>query len=175
MHKMLEASSTPALTRLREGQELAFEFGADGNLQTLRYDRDGNNRVNLKVDGEAVLEQVQPRVVETRVELAAGTITSSLYADGARAGLSNGAINQMANIFKYDIDFVEDLRDGDTFQVVYDELWRDGQRVGNGEIIGATFTNRGKRYAFRFEHNGKVEYFDENGRPLRKTLMENQR
>lgn len=172
MHKMLEASSTPALTRLREGQELAFEFGADGNLQTLRYDRDGNNRVNLKVDGEAVLEQVQPRVVETRVELAAGTITSSLYADGARAGLSNGAINQMANIFKYDIDFVEDLRDGDTFQVVYDELWRDGQRVGNGEIIGATFTNRGKRYnAFRFEHNGKVEYFDENGRPLRKTLM----
>ena len=173
MHKLLDASSSQAaLTHLRQGQELAFELSADGQLHTLRYDRDANNRVDLKVQGDTVQEQVIPRRIETRVELAAGTITSSLYADGARAGLSSGAINQMANIFKYDIDFVEDVRDGDTFQVVYDEIWRDGQRTGSGEIIGATFTNRGHRYtAFRFERNGKSEYFDESGRPLRKTLM----
>jgi murein DD-endopeptidase MepM/ murein hydrolase activator NlpD len=78
----------------------------------------------------------------------------------------------MANIFKYDIDFVEDVRDGDTFQVVYEELWREGQRVGTGDVIGATFTNRGKRFtAFSYARNGKTEYFDETGRPLKKTLM----
>ena len=64
------------------------------------------------------------------------------------------------------------MRDGDTFQVVYEELWRDGQRVGTGDVIGATFTNRGKRYtAYSFEQNGKTEYFDETGRPLKKVLM----
>jgi murein DD-endopeptidase MepM/ murein hydrolase activator NlpD len=106
------------------------------------------------------------------VQIGAGTITRSLYADGAKAGLSIAAINEMANVFKYDIDFVEDVRDGDTFQVVYEELWRDGQRVGAGGVIGATFVNRGKRYsAFRFERNGKTEFFDADGRPLRKTLM----
>jgi murein DD-endopeptidase MepM/ murein hydrolase activator NlpD len=78
----------------------------------------------------------------------------------------------MANIFKYDIDFVEDVRDGDTFQVVYEELWRDGQRIGTGDVIGATFTNRGKRYtAFSYAPEGKTEYFDETGRPLKKVLM----
>jgi murein DD-endopeptidase MepM/ murein hydrolase activator NlpD len=173
MQRLLsETSAKTALTHLREGQELAFELDGAGRLKTLRFDRDAQNRVDLKVAGDAITEQVQARPVERRVEIAAGTITSSLYADGARAGLSSGAINDLANIFKYDIDFVEDVRDGDTFQVVYEELWRDGQRIGTGDVIGATFTNRGKRFtAFSFVQNGKTEYFDETGRPLKKVLM----
>ncbi|MFA6986918.1 MAG: M23 family metallopeptidase [Arenimonas sp.] len=173
MHRMLEETSARnSLTHLREGQELAFEIDGAGQLRTLRFDRDANSRIDLKVAGDSISEVVQPRQVERRVEIAAGTITSSLYADGARAGLSSGAINEMANIFKYDIDFVEDVRDGDTFQVVYEELWRDGQRIGTGDVIGATFTNRGKRFtAYSYQQNGKTEYFDETGRPLKKVLM----
>ncbi len=173
MHRLLEETSArSALTHLREGQELAFELDGSGQLKTLRFDRDEKSRIDLQVAGDKITESVQTRKVEHRVEIAAGTITSSLYADGARAGLSSGAINEMANIFKYDIDFVEDVRDGDTFQVVYEELWRDGERVGTGDVIGATFTNRGKRYtAFSYDRNGKTEYFDETGRPLKKVLM----
>ena len=173
MHRLLDQTSArSSLVHLREGQELAFEIDGDGQLKTLRFDRDASSRVDLKVEGDHIQEQVKLRPLEHRVQIAGGSITSSLYRDGARAGLSPGAINDMANIFKYDIDFVEDVRAGDTFQVVYEDLWREGQRVGTGNIIGATFTNRGKRYtAFAFERGGKTEYFDETGRPLRKTLM----
>jgi len=173
LQKLLAATSAKSsLTRLREGQEISFELDAKGGLKTLRFDKDSGTRIDLAVEGDKVREKVHLRPIEHRVEIAAGTITSSLYADGARAGLTAGSINTLANIFKYDIDFVEDVRDGDTFQVVYDELWRDGQRVGTGEVIGATFTNRGKRFtAYAFEQNGKTEYFDETGRPLKKVLM----
>jgi murein DD-endopeptidase MepM/ murein hydrolase activator NlpD len=173
MNRILQASTSDnALTHLREGQEFAFNLDADNQLKAFRYDRDDNNRVEVTIDKDQVRETLIPRQVEHRIEVTAGTITSSLYADGARVGLSSGAINEMANIFKYDIDFVEDLRDGDQFQVVYDDIYRDGQRVGNGGIVGATFVNRGKRFtAFRFEHNGQVEYFDENGNSLKKTLL----
>jgi murein DD-endopeptidase MepM/ murein hydrolase activator NlpD len=157
---------------LREGQELAFELDSGGQLKTLRFDRDSKSRVAIKVAGESITEDVQALPEEHRVEVAAGTITSSLYADGARAGLTSSAINEMANMFKYDIDFVEDVRDGDTFQVVYEEIWRDGRRVGTGDVIGATFTNRGKRYtAYTYNQDGRKEYFDETGRPLKKVLM----
>jgi murein DD-endopeptidase MepM/ murein hydrolase activator NlpD len=173
MNRILQASSDDkALTHLREGQEFAFNLDADNQLKAFRYDRDDNNRVDVTVANDQVRETVTPRQVEHRIEVAAGTITSSLYADGARVGLSSAAINQMADIFKYDIDFVEDLRDGDQFQVVYDDIYRDGQRVGNGGIIGATFINRGQRFtAFRFEQNGQVGYFDDTGRPLKKVLL----
>jgi murein DD-endopeptidase MepM/ murein hydrolase activator NlpD len=173
LHQLLEATSAKnSLVHLREGQELAFEMDNKGNLKTLRFDKDPGTRIDLAIAGDKVTENVHLRPLERRVEIASGIITSSLYADGARAGLTAGSINTLANIFKYDIDFVEDLRDGDTFQVVYEELWRDGQRVGTGDVIGATFTNRGKRFqAFGYAPEGKIEYFDETGRPLKKVLM----
>jgi murein DD-endopeptidase MepM/ murein hydrolase activator NlpD len=173
MHQLLEATSArESLTRLREGQEIGFEFDSKGVLKTLRFDKDPSTRIDLVVAGDQVSEKILSRPLERRVEIASGIITSSLYADGARAGLTAGSINTLANIFKYDIDFVEDVRDGDTFQVVYEELWRDGQRIGTGDVIGATFTNRGKRYtAYTYNQDGRKEYFDETGRPLKKVLM----
>src|SRR6478735_7048326 len=173
LHQLLEATSAKSsLVHLREGQELSFELDNKGSLKTLRFDKDPSTRIDLAIAGDKVTEKVLLRPLERRVEIASGIITSSLYADGARAGLTAGSINTLANIFKYDIDFVEDLRDGDTFKVVYEELWSDGRRVGTGDVIGATFTNRGKRYtAYSFNQNGKTEYFDETGRPLRKVLM----
>jgi murein DD-endopeptidase MepM/ murein hydrolase activator NlpD len=170
--RVMAVPAAQPLARLRQGQELGFELLPDGALRTLRFDATAERRVELAVAADGIDAKVEDRPLEHRVQVGTGTITRSLYADGAKAGLSVAAINEMANVFKYDIDFVEDVRDGDTFQVVYEELWRDGQRVGAGGILGATFVNRGKRYsAFRFEHDGKVEFFDETGRPLRKTLM----
>ena len=174
MHDLLDATSArDSLVHLRAGQEIGFEFDAKGTLKTLRFDKDPGTRVDLAIDGDKVTENIKLRPIEHRVEIASGVITSSLYADGARAGLTATSINTLANIFKYDIDFVEDLRDGDTFQVVYEVLWRDGTRIGTGDVIGATFTNRGHRYeAFGYAPNGgSIEYFDETGRPLKKVLM----
>ncbi|KFN49595.1 peptidoglycan DD-metalloendopeptidase family protein [Arenimonas composti] len=173
MHRVLEIPAAKGpLSRLREGAELAFEFGDDGQLRGLRFDRDEANRIELRIDAEAITQTLIERPLERRIMIASGEITSSLYADGARAGLSNNAINQMANAFSYDIDFSRDLRDGDQFQVVYEELWRDGERVRAGDVVAASFVNRGTEYtALRFERNGKYEFFDHTGRPLKKSFM----
>ena len=75
---------------------------------------------------------------------------------------------QLANIFAYDIDFAQDLRDGDSFSVVYEELYRDGERIRGGGILAARFVNHGKPYeAVRFARDdGSAGYFDATGRPL---------
>ncbi|GAB2500668.1 peptidoglycan DD-metalloendopeptidase family protein [Arenimonas alkanexedens] len=172
MYQVLESPSAKNLTRLRAGAELAFDLGDDGALRGLAFERDEAARVELSIAGNQVTERVLERPLERRTMVASGEITSSLYAAGAQAGLSNAAINQMANVFSYDIDFTQDLRDGDRFQVVYEEIWRDGERLRSGGIIAASFLNRGKEYtAVRFERDGKQEYFDLTGRPLKKSFM----
>ena len=67
-------------------------------------------------------------------------IARSFAADARRAGLTASSINKLANVFKYDIDFVEDLREGDTFEVVYEDQWREGQRLRNGDVLAARIT-----------------------------------
>ncbi len=172
MHRVLEQPSARTLSRLRAGAEIAFDLGLDGQLRGLRFERDEAARVELSLADGKIKEKVIERPLERRVMVASGEITSSLYAAGAKAGLSNAAINQMANAFSYDIDFTQDLRDGDRFQVVYEEIWRDGERLRSGGVVAASFVNRGKEFtALRYQRNGKDEYFDLTGRPLKKSFM----
>ena len=173
MHRVLEVPEAQQMaSRLRVGSELAFEIGADGELKGLRFDHGDSQRVKLAVSADGVQREVIERPVERRVVVAGGTIKSSLFADGAKAGLGPGVMNEMVKALQFDIDFAQDIREGDTFQIVYEEIWREGERVRDGGVVAVNFVNQGKAYtAVRFERDGKAEFFDLDGRPLRKSFM----
>ena len=174
MHRLLDHPGTrQALSKLRPGAEIAFDMPVNGELRTLRFDRDPSHRVELSLQDDDIREKVLERVTTTRTVVASGEISSSLYASGRRAGLSPSAIATMTDeIFKYDIDFSKDVQPGDRFSVVMDESWREGELVDTSKILAATFVTGGKTYSgFRFDRNGKSEYFDLNGRPLKKSFI----
>ncbi|MCW4456543.1 peptidoglycan DD-metalloendopeptidase family protein [Flavobacterium sp. MXW15] len=174
MHRVLEhPGARQALTRLRPGTEIAFDLPVDGQLRTLRFDRDPSHRIELSLHGDEIREKVLERVTTTRTVVASGEIISSLYAAGRKAGLTPSAIATMTDeIFKYDIDFSKEVQPGDRFSVVLDETWREGERIDTSKVLAATFVTGGKTYTgFRFERNGKSEYFDIDGRPLKKSFI----
>ncbi|MFK3845601.1 MULTISPECIES: peptidoglycan DD-metalloendopeptidase family protein [Stenotrophomonas] len=174
LHRVLDHPGTrEALVKLRPGTEIAFDMPLSGELRSIRFNRDDANRVELTLAGESIKETVTKRETSTRTVVTSGEITSSLYAAARKAGLSPSAIATMTDeIFKYDIDFSKDLQPGDRFSVVMDETWREGERVDTSKILAATFTSGGKTYSgFRFDRNGKAEYFDLDGRPLKKSFI----
>ena len=173
MYRILDQPGTrEVLTRLVPGAQLAFDLPTSGTLRAFRYDRDDLHRVELAILGDRISERVIERPVELRSMAATGEIESSLYAAASKAGLSPAAIVAMTDeIFQYDIDFTN-AQKGDRFSVVYDETWREGERIGGGTIRAATFTTGGKTYTgFRFEHDGTVGYYDADGRPLKKAFI----
>ena len=87
--------------------------------------------------------------------------------------MSDTMIWKLANAFGYDIDFAQDLREGDSFSVIYDDVYREGEHMHDGDIIAATFINQGKRYtAIRYTNaDGEMAYYSEDGRPLRKAFL----
>jgi murein DD-endopeptidase MepM/ murein hydrolase activator NlpD len=110
---------------------------------------------------------------ETRPAEAMGVITSSLFEAGADAGISDATILKLASIFASEIDFVLDIRDGDEFTLLYEEHWRDGTRLAEGEILAAEFVNQGARYrAIRYQGpDGRVNYYTPDGKSLRKAFV----
>lgn len=80
---------------------------------------------------------------------------------------------EMADIFGGVIDFVYDVRAGDNFSVLYQELFLDDQKTGNGPILAAQFTNRGQTYtAYRYQYpDGSVSYYNEEGISMRKAFL----
>jgi murein DD-endopeptidase MepM/ murein hydrolase activator NlpD len=110
---------------------------------------------------------------ETRTTETSATITSSLFEAAADAGISYATILKLASIFASDIDFVLDLRDGDEFTLLYEEHWRDGSPLVEGEILAAEFVNQGTRHrAIRYQSpDGRVNYFSPEGKNLRKAFV----
>ena len=173
MHEFLASPRASQLTRLKVGAEIAFLTPKSGELAALRFDADETQRIVLRREDGKITEEQIVRPTERRVRVAAGTIESSLFGAGEAAGLSDRMILQMAEVFGYDIDFAQDLRVGDHFQVVYEELYRDGEKVPGGGLVAARFVNGGKSFqAFRFvRDDGSAGFFDGTGRSLKKAFL----
>ncbi len=163
----------PALRRIHPGDEFAFAFDANHNLQAMRFDRGDAKRVTLDFTTHQVTVSDQDRAVERRMRVAHGVVNSSLFEAGEQAGLSDAMVLKLAKAFGYDIDFAQDLRRGDSFSVIYDDVYREGERLKGGDILVATFINQGKRYsAIRYTNNaGETLYYSEDGRPLRTAFL----
>ncbi len=109
--------------------------------------------------------------VEIREKVSYGTINSSLYQTLADIGSSPALAMEMANIYAWTIDFYR-IQKGDKFKVVYTEKFVDGKRIGIDEIKSAVFTHfKDDYYAFAFEQDGFVDYFDDQANSLRKAFL----
>ncbi|MDP3110542.1 MAG: M23 family metallopeptidase, partial [Thermodesulfovibrionales bacterium] len=79
---------------------------------------------------------------------------------------------ELSDIFAWDIDFTVDLRNRDAFKIVVEGFYLDGEFKKYGDILSAEFVNNGETYcAYRFEHNGKAGYYDDEGKSLRKAFL----
>lgn len=162
-----------ALRHIRPGQEFAFELDKGGALTAMRFERGDATRVILHFNADGVTQTAEARAVERRTHVAHGMVTRSLFYAGERAGLTDTMVLKLANAFGYDIDFAQDLREGDSFSVLYDDVYREGEHLRDGDIIAATFINQGKRYtAIRYTNaDGEILFYNEAGRPLRKSFL----
>lgn len=161
-----------ALERIYPGQKLLFSI-RDRRLERLELVQTAaSSRVYLR-DGDSFVAQTLHRPLDRIVQFASGSIDSSLYLAGHRAGMSDTLIQDLVHIFRWDIDFAHDLRTGDRFAVLYEKLLLDGEDVDDGEIAAAEFVNKGVTYrAYRYtDENGHADYYTLEGKSLHKTFL----
>jgi murein DD-endopeptidase MepM/ murein hydrolase activator NlpD len=174
LHRILALNGdTSRLTRIRPGEVFDFQNGPESALRRMRYALDEGRYLVVAVDdlGEPRAE-ILLREIVSEVAEAEGEIESSLFLAGKQAGLDDGMIMKLANIFGWDIDFVLDIRKGDRFMLVYEKLYRDGEFLRDGEVLAATFINQGERFqAVRFERGDTKGYFAPDGRNMRKAFL----
>jgi murein DD-endopeptidase MepM/ murein hydrolase activator NlpD len=161
------------LERLIPGQVLEFTLDQSRSLVGLDLELDQTRRLKFLRHGAGFKSEIIEVPLERRIAHAAEQIEDSLFLAGQRAGLSNKVIMELVEIFGWDIDFALDIRSGDSFLVMFEELFKDGEKVGDGNILAAEFINRKERYrAVRYEDpNGRASYFTPDGTSMRKAFL----
>ena len=173
LHEVVHVDErTRELADLRPGDELAFELDDEGGLLALRAESGDEHWLIVERGADGLSSRLVPRDLEVRVVEVETEIVSSLFNAGKNAGLTDNMILRLAGIFGWDIDFALDIRKGDRFAMVFEEVYRDGQFLRQGSILGATFVNRGETFhAVRFDDGDGPDYYDPEGRPMRKAFL----
>ncbi len=164
---------TKTLKRIRPGQTIKVELAEQSQLLRLMYEIDPVHSLQVwQNDGDYKSKLIE-RPVEHRVAHTSGVINSSLFEAAQQAGLSDRMTMELAGIFGWDIDFALDIRDGDSFSVIYDDLYIDGKELRHGDILAAEFTNNGTTYrALRFtDASGHSDYYSPDGKSMRKAFL----
>jgi len=169
------SSSTEAkkLTQIYPGQKLRMRTTAEDGLLELVYEIDALTQLHVVRNEASYQTQVVEREPQRRAVRAAGNIEDNLFLAAQKANLPGNITMELANIFGWDIDFALDIREGDQFALIYEELYLDGERIGTGNILAAEFVNRDTVHqAVRYtDDQGRTDYYDPKGRSMRKDFL----
>lgn len=162
------------LSRISVGGVYSFDLDSSGSrIRQMRFDIDDESflEVNRKDDGFAA----EKKGLQFSKKFSAFyfIIRSNLMdaMPGTHPEYMKLAL-KLSDIFAWDIDFSSDIRAGDSVKLIVEELWADGAFKGYGEILAAEIVNDGTVHtAHRFQVGDIVDYFDSNGKSLRKALL----
>lgn len=162
------------LSQIRIGQPYTLVRTPDGgDMERFEYEINDLKKLIVTRTEEGLVAHVEPIVYDFQLVRVGGTIRSSLFETLASTGESPILAVRIADIFGSEINFIKDLREGDSFSLLIEKRFRDDAFKGYGKVLGATFTNQGKRYeAYLFEAgDGGEAFYNAKGESLKKTLL----
>ena len=150
-----------------------YAFMKKDSINTLSYLVYEEDPVNYVVfafeDSLKIYTGKKPK--ETKRKTIAAVINHSLYTAMLKNEASPELVLELSEVFAWQIDFYR-VQKGNYFKVIYDEEFVNGQSIGIKKIIGAYFNHEGEDfYAIEFEQDNTSQYFDENGKSLRKAFL----
>lgn len=170
---MLSPDAKALNTQLIPGHTLEIKTNLDGKLLHLEYELDTENILVVGLTQEGYLVATQKLLLQNHHILKSATIRNSLFNATDDAGIPDQIALQVAEVFSSEIDFHEDLREGDQLNVIYEAYYNAGEMMKTGNLLAVEFVNQGKKYqAVRFgEAEGKFAYYSPEGKSLHKSFL----
>jgi murein DD-endopeptidase MepM/ murein hydrolase activator NlpD len=159
-------------SQLRIGQRVQATTTANGQLIDINFPG-VNGGLHITRRGDDFVSQSVEGVLESRIIMRSGRISSSLFAATDSAGIPESVADKIADVFSTQINFRDDLRRGDTFSVVYAVNYRNGEPVATGKVLAAEFVNAGKahRVVLYQDPFGHEDYYTPEGESLKKGFL----
>ena len=170
-YRIFRLDKNNLLSKIKPGDEMKFTYLGE-NITGIEIIKDSINSILIEITDKISIKKIS-KDVELIQSFKSGVIKTSFYEAALDAEIPDSIIMDFAYIFGWDIDFIFDIREGDSFNVIYETPYSEGEKVKNGDIILAKFVNKGETYSanrFFLNENDK-EFFDDNGNNLQKAFL----
>lgn len=164
------------LAQIRVGHflEISFDKNSD-EFKQLKYKIDSEDELVVnynKIEDTCSVELVAIDY-EIKVVTKKGSVLSSMYVAALENDIDERAIIEFANAFQWSVDFAMDPRVGDTFKIIYEERYLDGEYIMPGKILAGQYINDGQKYEVYYfeEDEDNTGYFDADGNSVQKMFL----
>mgnify|MGYP006382990963 CR=1 len=172
-HIMTTGLDKSELYNIYPGQKLDFLLDDSKELQALKLTLSNTKTLHVKKTEQGFKYYYEEKKPTKRINFSSAKISGSLYSTAQSVGLNDKLIMQMADIFGCEIDFSLDIRDNDSFKVLYEEDYILDKKIDTGKILAVEFNNQGKLYkAIRYtDSKGYSGYYSPEGYSLQKAFL----
>ena len=171
-------SGEKSLKILRTNKKFLFKFDnlLNDKITEFQIETDKKNIIlfnRSKLDNKFFSKKVTKNFTRKTVYKET-VIQDSLYSSAINLGIKPNVIVEFARLYGFQVDFQRDVWKNDSFQIIYEEFTDENNKIiDTGDIIFANLNlqnNDLQLYRYEYERN-KVDFFDENGQSIKKTLM----
>ncbi len=168
--RLIDASSEWLDPRkLRAGDHYETLYASNGELMGLAFEIGGQGRVGMTREAGDWSSTYRPFSKTSRVKSVGGILDGSLESALAASEAPTALAMGLSKVLQWDLDFHRDLRRGDRFAIVFEEVILDGRPAGVGDILAVRYENRGR--VFENYRYGESGHYDQDGRPTRKLFL----
>lgn len=170
-YRIFRLDNKKLLSRIKPGDEMRFTY-LGNKITNIEIGKDSINSLLIDLTDGISIKEITKGVELVR-SFKSGIIKTSFYESALEAEIPDSVIMDFAYIFGWDVDFVFDIREGDSFFLVYETAFSNGEKIDNGDIVVAKFINNGNVYKANRFYTGenKKEFFDDNGNNLQKAFL----
>ena len=171
--ELVNSNKSNLLSKIEVGDKIRIFINEKGQLQKMLYVDDIRTGIKAEKEGETFLISKYESKIEKVKIFKHVVITDSMYVSGLKKNIPDSVLMDLAYINGWDIDFTHDIRLGDSFSIIYEEIIIDGEKVIDGDILISEFNNRDKKFtAVRFDLDSKTsEYFNPEGENVKKAFL----
>jgi murein DD-endopeptidase MepM/ murein hydrolase activator NlpD len=172
LHLREAAANVYPVRRLHPDRSYRIVLDGENHVQSFTYWISDDDLLEItRIESGFRAEKV-PVPYERRILHLGGIIENNLIESMGEQKENRLLAFQVSDIYAWDIDFTSDLRRGDSFKLVVEGLYLDGELRKYGDVLSAEFINRGENHrAYRFESDGRIGYYDASGKSLRRAFL----
>ncbi len=160
------------MREIRPDHQYKIVLDENDLISSFSYCIDDNTVLTITNAETGLVAEKIPVPYERKVVYLGGIIKDNRISSMGEGRESTMLALQLSDIFAWDVDFTTDLRENDIYKVIVEGFYLDGRFQKYGDILAAEFINNGRKFsAYGFGLEGKVDYFDEDGKSLPKEYL----
>ena len=160
-----------SLSRIRAGNPYVIITDAEG-LHRFEYEIDSEQKLVISRTHDSYEACLEAIAYDVRLELVAFTIDSNMFQAVADVGEGPSLAIALADVFGWEVDFIRSIREGDSFQVLVEKRYQEGEFKRYGPVLAAKFVNQGKEFeAFYYEETDGASFFTRNGDSMKRAFL----